>query len=181
MAILTAAPSKSGLSLATRIGLAFIASLFVMSCNSRKKDTDTVSTTPLTSEGGVDSTPMSFDATGSDSGKIDGLVTVHFGYDKANLDSGAKNDIKTNAEWMKRNASAKVQIEGHCDSRGSIEYNLALGERRAKAVRDYLVSSGVPASRVSTISYGKERPLDPSENEAAWAKNRRANFVPSGQ
>jgi peptidoglycan-associated lipoprotein len=122
---------------------------------------------------------MAFDPMGSDSGKISGLVTVHFGYDKSSLDSGAKKDIATNVQWMKANASAKVQIEGHCDNRGTIEYNVALGERRANAVKAYMVSMGIPADRLSVISYGKEKPLESGDNEAAWAKNRRANFVPA--
>ena len=80
---------------------------------------------------------------------------------------------------MKKNANTKVQIEGHCDSRGSIEYNVALGERRANSVKDYMLSLGLGSNRLATISYGEEKPLVSAENEAAWKKNRRANFVPS--
>lgn len=127
----------------------------------------------------VDSTAMSFDAAGSDSGKIDGLKTVFFDYDKATLSSEAKKTIQGNVEWMKKNANTKVQIEGHCDNRGSIEYNVALGERRANSVKDYMMSLGLASNRLATISYGEEKPLVTSENESAWKKNRRANFVPS--
>ncbi|MEN0057878.1 MAG: peptidoglycan-associated lipoprotein Pal, partial [Bdellovibrio sp.] len=107
------------------------------------------------------------------------LVTVRFGYDKSSLDSQAKKDIATNVAWMKANPTVNVQIEGHCDARGTIEYNVALGERRANAVKAYMASLGIPGNRLSVISYGKEKPLDSADTEAAWAKNRRANFVPA--
>jgi peptidoglycan-associated lipoprotein len=129
----------------------------------------------------IDQTPMGFDPQGSDSGKIDGLSSVNFEYDKAALTEKAKKQLASNANWIKAHDKTNLQVEGHCDSRGSIEYNLALGERRAKAVKNYLVSMGVAAARLSVISYGKEKPLDSSESEAAYAKNRRANFVPLNQ
>jgi peptidoglycan-associated lipoprotein len=138
---------------------------------------ESATTTPESSA--VDSAAMSFDPAGSDSGKIDGLKTVFFDYDKATLSSEAKKTIQGNAEWMKKNTGAKVQIEGHCDNRGSIEYNVALGERRANSVKDYMMSLGVAGNRLATISYGEEKPLVSSESESAWKKNRRANFVPS--
>lgn len=128
--------------------------------------------------GGVDSTSMSFDPQGSDSGRIEGLVTVNFGYDRSSLDNAAREKLRGNAQWMQNNPNVRVQIEGHCDARGSIEYNIALGERRANAVRDYLMSQGVSADRLSVISYGKEKPLAMGDSEAAYAQNRRANFVP---
>jgi len=118
------------------------------------------------------------DPMGSDSGKINGLNTVFFDYDKATLTSDAKSKLAANATWIKNNPSYTVQIEGHTDSRGSVEYNLSLGERRAKSVKSYLEGLGVDAKRMTIISYGEEKPLVPGDNEAAWAKNRRANFVP---
>jgi peptidoglycan-associated lipoprotein len=124
---------------------------------------------------------MGFDPQGSDSGKIDGLGSINFEYDKSALTEKAKKQLATNAGWIKAHDKTNLQVEGHCDGRGSIEYNLALGERRAKAVKNYLVSMGVAAARLSVISYGKEKPLDSSESEAAYAKNRRANFVPLNQ
>jgi len=127
----------------------------------------------------IESTPMSFDPAGSDSGKITGLTTVHFGYDKSNLDGTAKKELAQNVDWMKKNTAVKVQIEGHCDNRGTIEYNVALGERRANAVKAYMVSLGIAADRLSTISYGKEKPVATGDSEADYAKNRRANFVPA--
>lgn len=158
------------------IGISFI--------NCRGKQEKSEETTPTeattTQESpAVDSAAMSFDPAGSDSGKIDGLKTVFFDYDKATLSEGAKKIIHGNADWMKKNAGTKIQIEGHCDNRGSIEYNVALGERRANAVKDYMMSLGLAGNRLATISYGEEKPLVSSENESAWKKNRRANFVPS--
>lgn len=128
----------------------------------------------------IDSTAMSFDAAGSDSGNIAGLRTVQFEYDKSSLSNESRQVIQGNVEWMKSN-SARVQIEGHTDSRGSIEYNVALGERRANSVKNYMISLGIKADRLSTISYGEEKPLDSAESDSAWAKNRRANFLPVGQ
>ncbi|MAF92100.1 MAG: OmpA family protein [Bdellovibrionota bacterium] len=121
---------------------------------------------------------LNFDSMGSDSGNIAGLTTVNFGYDQATITASARAELNQNAEWINNNPNVTVQIEGHCDARGSIEYNLALGERRARAVKDYLVSQGVDGSRLSIISYGKEKLLDSSDSESAHMKNRRANFVP---
>lgn len=127
----------------------------------------------------VDASPMNYAATGSDSGSIAGLSTVTFEYDKSTLSSGEKAKLKGNVEWMKKNSSAKMLIEGHCDQRGSTEYNLSLGERRANAVKKMLVDAGIATARLSTVSYGKEKLLATGDSEAEMAKNRRANFVPS--
>ncbi len=150
----------------------------IFGCKGREKSSSDASGETPVAQDSVDSSAMNFDAQGSDSGKIAGLSTVYFGFDKSSLTSEARDTLKGNAEWMKSNPKVSIQIEGHTDSRGSIEYNLALGERRANAVKAYLKSLGVPTSRMKTISYGKERPLVQGENEEAWAKNRRANFVP---
>lgn len=122
--------------------------------------------------------PLDSDPQGSDSGKIQGLNTVHFEYDKDRLTSEAKKQLAENADWIKSHANFTIQVEGHTDARGSIEYNLALGERRAKSVKSYLQGLGIDPKRVTIISYGKEKPVDNSDGEAAWGKNRRANFVP---
>lgn len=161
-----------------RLAFALVTCALVVGCKGKSTKTDEVQTTPLTGDQSINSTPMSFDAQGSDSGKIDGLSTINFDYDKSNLSGDAKKKLAGNADWMKKNGGVKVQIEGHCDARGSIEYNLALGERRANSVKSYLVSQGIPADRLSTISYGKEKPLVQGDDESAYAKNRRANFVP---
>ena len=121
---------------------------------------------------------LSLDLNGdSDSNKAGGLQTVYFAFESSNLESSAKDTMKANAEFLKTNSNVDIQVEGHCDERGGRQYNLALGERRAKAVRDYLVAMGVEAKRVSTISYGNERALAEGHDESAWSKNRRANFV----
>jgi len=105
------------------------------------------------------------------------LQPVFFGLDASEVDGAGQKVLEANAEILKRYASWQISIEGHCDERGTAEYNLALGERRALAARNYLVSLGVAADRVKTVSYGKEFPFDPGHTEAAWAKNRRAHFV----
>ena len=102
---------------------------------------------------------------------------IHFDYDDFSLRPDAKKILNKIAEWMIQNTNAYILIEGNCDERGTIEYNLALGERRAKSAKKYLVQLGVSPKRISTISYGKERPLDPGHNEEAWAKNRRDHFL----
>ena len=98
---------------------------------------------------------------------------VFFGFDKSDLTTEAQATLNRQAAWLKKYATAKVTIEGHCDERGTREYNLALGERRATAAKNYLVAAGIPAARISTVSYGKERPAVVGSNEAAWAQNRR--------
>ncbi|MCM2322144.1 MAG: OmpA family protein [Oligoflexia bacterium] len=113
----------------------------------------------------------------SDSGKAMGLQTVQFPYDSFTLDAEGKQLLEANAQILKDKGSAKIQIEGHCDQRGGIQYNIALGEKRANATKGYLVDKGIAADRITTISFGKERPIDPATTEEAYAKNRRANFV----
>ena len=160
-----------------------VATLLVVGCSSKKKveEEQTLTNPEPVAEEQVNNQPMSFDPAGSDSGSINGLVTVNFEYDKAALTAEAKAGLKGNAEWLKTNAKVNIQIEGHCDSRGSIEYNLSLGERRAQSVKNYLTGLGVAGSRLTIISYGEEKPLVNAETEEAWAKNRRANFVPLAQ
>jgi|YNPNPStandDraft_1061719.scaffolds.fasta_scaffold00353_26 peptidoglycan-associated lipoprotein len=102
---------------------------------------------------------------------------IYFDFDKYDLTPRAREILADKAHFMKRFPTVKVLIEGHCDERGTSEYNLALGERRANAAKQYLIHLGIAENRISTISYGKERPVDPGHNEAAWAKNRRAHFV----
>jgi peptidoglycan-associated lipoprotein len=105
------------------------------------------------------------------------LGDVHFDLDSAALTEEARRQIEQHALWLQNHRDVRVTLEGHCDERGTVEYNLALGDQRARAVRDYLVSLGVAADRLRTVSYGKERPLDPASNEAAWARNRRVHFT----
>jgi peptidoglycan-associated lipoprotein len=105
------------------------------------------------------------------------LVDIHFDFDKYAIRPRDAEILDANARWLRANANAMVLIEGHCDERGTEEYNLALGDRRAKAAIDYLVAQGIAPARMVTISYGKERPQCGDHNEACWAKNRRAHFL----
>lgn len=102
---------------------------------------------------------------------------IHFDFDKSFIREDAKPVLSQVADYLKKNKGAKMQIEGHCDERGTAEYNMALGDRRAESARAYLASLGIPSSALSTVSFGEEKPVDPGHNEAAWAKNRRAHFV----
>ena len=113
----------------------------------------------------------------SDSGKAMGLQTVHFPYDSFVFDESAKGTLSSNATILKDKTNLKIQIEGHCDQRGGIQYNIALGEKRANATRKYLQDMGIAGDRMTVISFGKEKPLDTGTSEEAYAKNRRANFV----
>jgi peptidoglycan-associated lipoprotein len=105
------------------------------------------------------------------------LQPVYYDYDSAEVSGEAQQALAANADVLKKNPTWVISIEGHCDERGTAEYNLALGERRALAARSYLVSLGLSPDRMRTVSYGKEFPFDPNHTEAAWAKNRRAHFV----
>jgi peptidoglycan-associated lipoprotein len=120
------------------------------------------------SAGGVDSVEDKLAAVGN---------TVYFGYDSAVLDGNSQATLYRQAAFLKGNPSLTVTIEGHCDERGTREYNLALGERRAAAARDYLLAQGVDPARIRVISYGKERPVAAGSNETSWSKNRRAATV----
>lgn len=104
------------------------------------------------------------------------LRDVHFAFDSYSLDGTARGILAENAEWLRAHPNARVQVEGHCDERGTNEYNMALGAKRAQSAADHLKSLGVENSRLSTVSYGEELPVDPAHNESAWARNRRAHF-----
>ncbi len=101
---------------------------------------------------------------------------IYFDFDRSEIKPEAEQTLKKKAQWLKKNPEYAVRIEGHCDERGTNEYNLALGERRANAAKNYLMSLGISKDRITTISYGEERPADPRHNEDAWAKNRRDEF-----
>jgi len=107
----------------------------------------------------------------------DALKPIYFAFDKSDIRPGDAKVLDANAAYLKANADQLVLIEGHCDERGTAEYNLALGERRAKAAMNYLVSNGVEAGRITTISYGKERPVCSEHNEACWSRNRNDTFL----
>jgi peptidoglycan-associated lipoprotein len=105
------------------------------------------------------------------------LQDAFFDFDDFTLRNDAKSALDNDAKYLEKNAGARINVEGHCDERGSVEYNLALGEKRAKSAKDYLVSYGIAANRITTISYGKERPFAQGHDESAWSQNRRAHFV----
>ncbi|HSA95106.1 MAG TPA: peptidoglycan-associated lipoprotein Pal [Acidobacteriota bacterium] len=105
------------------------------------------------------------------------LANIYFDYDKYAVREDAKPVLDGNSAWLSRWKTVKILVEGHCDERGTEEYNLALGEKRAKAAQDYLIGLGISADRIKIISYGKSQPMDPGHNEAAWQKNRRDQFL----
>lgn len=108
--------------------------------------------------------------------KVEQFKTVYFDFDKYNLRPDAKTNVEFDYNLLNQYPDAIVEIQGNCDERGTVEYNLSLGQKRADAVKDYLVNLGVSPDRLKTISYGKERPVDTGHNEAAWTKNRRCEF-----
>ena len=129
------------------------------------------------SEKKVESVTSSDIASEYAAGKEGMFADIMFDYDKYDVKDSYKSELQAVAEWMTKNNSAKLSVEGNCDDRGTNEYNLALGDRRAKAVRDYLVSLGVASSRIETISYGEEKQVCTDQSEECWAKNRRAHFI----
>ena len=131
---------------------------------------------PLAAAPGV-APPLSRPVAPQEFRAVDALADIHFDFDKYDIRSGDARILDENARWMKTNADYLVIIEGHADERGTNEYNLALGERRAKVTMNYLVAQGVLAGRMTLISYGEERPLCTEKNEGCWSRNRRAHFL----
>ena len=156
--------------------------LFDAACATKPKDTSDSSGSGSSSSGSdVSSEGTITETTGSGivSGSQEDLIVnvgdrVFFGYDSSDLDSDALELLQDQVAWLKQNSDVTVTIEGHCDERGTREYNLALGEKRAQAVKNYLIGLGINPDRVSTISYGKERPAVVGSNDGAWAQNRRS-------
>ena len=105
------------------------------------------------------------------------LKEVYFNYNRSDIRPDARATLKSDAAWLKSNPAVRAQIEGHCDERGTTDYNMALGAKRAQAVKDYLVNLGIPAARLSTISYGKEAPVCKENSESCWQRNRRGRFI----
>jgi len=133
--------------------------------------------TPSTTPGTTTPTPSGTPGAETPGAQLSDLATVYFALDSSTLDEAAQAVLDRNAKLLRDNASWTVTIAGHCDERGTVEYNQALGERRALAVRDYLVAAGVPESRLRTVSYGKEMPAVDGHDESAWSRNRRAEFA----
>jgi peptidoglycan-associated lipoprotein len=143
-----------------------------MGCSSTPEKEE--GTTPTNSEFREAQTPPESDQMG---GKLAGFQTVYFEYDKSDIREDARAALRQNADKLNAGNYGTVTIEGHCDERGSTEYNLALGERRANAVKRYLVDLGVPANNLRTVSFGEERPAVQGHDESAWRYNRRADFT----
>ena len=168
--------SKKMLYLATLVVL--VLGLSLTGCSKKKPDTSASQVTSTEAAGTAE--PLETLET-EDSGIMEGrtsgpMVPVYFEFDSSSIAGEQVQRIETNADFIKENPALKIRIEGNCDPRGTQEYNLALGERRAQAAAQYLVNLGIGADRLSTVSYGKERPLDPGTSDAAYAKNRRDEF-----
>jgi peptidoglycan-associated lipoprotein len=188
------------------VGLVVVMTVLAPACRSTKKKTvtptatvatDTAPAVPVVPETKVDTQPPDFvqetpKPTVEDLPRdIEALNRVvqdrglirdaFFGYDESTLSSDAQAALTTSANWLKTNANYNVLIEGHCDERGTEQYNLALGDRRASIARDYLITLGVDAGRIRTVSYGEERAFDTGHSEEAWAVNRRAHLVLVGR
>lgn len=134
----------------------------------------------VTTDEGTGGAPMGGIVPGSQADFVQQLMgqdTIYFDTDRANIDSLDQQALAAQAAWLQRYPGKRITLEGHCDERGTREYNLALGERRANAAKNYLVSLGVEAGRITTVSYGKERPIAMGSDEDSWAKNRRAVTV----
>jgi peptidoglycan-associated lipoprotein len=160
---------------------AFGAALVIGGCSSKKNTTGVDglnnpngSMTDSSSSGG---SLDQFKKTGSLGGDQGPLSDIHFAYNEYTIEAQDGSVLKSNASWLQAHMQSRVQVEGHCDDRGSEEYNIALGAKRAQAARDYLVTLGIAASRISTISYGKELPLCTEHDESCWAQNRRDHFA----
>lgn len=149
------------------------------------KSADASDTQPLPAEAGIKTQPVKEDTVADqmpqgfeNAAKLESaLERIFFDFDSYLLAPAARGKLTKNAEVMKKNGGARIRIEGHCDERGSDEYNLALGEKRARSAMQYLVTLGIAADRLSIISYGEEKPADSGHDKAAWAKNRRDEFV----
>jgi len=130
---------------------------------------------PMDSGGGIGEDILNTGA----SGEGGPLADILFDFDQATLSPDAQSTLERHALWLQTHRDLRVTIEGHCDERGTVEYNLALGDQRAQVAREYLIGLGVSPERLTAVSFGKERPLDPGHNEGAWARNRRDHFVVS--
>lgn len=154
--------------------LLVVSSLVFVSCSSddAKKKGDSI-----VSDAGADG-DFTMELNGdSDSNTAGPISTVYFGFDSSKVGSSAREILNKNAEYLKAIKSVDIRVEGHADERGGIQYNIALGERRARAIKDYLVALGIDEGRIDIVTYGKERPVSFGHDEDSWGKNRRGNFV----
>lgn len=163
----------------TALILTLLMTFGLSSCGSQNKKSKGAADSGVTTEDqNIGSQGMDFELNGdSDSGKAGALATVYFDFNRSSLTSSTRDVLNSNANFLKDHPSVEIQVEGHADERGGVQYNLALGEKRAQAVKQYLISMGVSSSKITTISFGKERPIAFGHDDSAWSKNRRANFV----
>jgi peptidoglycan-associated lipoprotein len=131
----------------------------------------------LGDQSGIESSVLPEPIRGQNAQEIPELKRIYFSFDSASLLEPAKEQLRMNAQWLQGNPGMQIQVEGHCDQRGTADYNYALGQRRADASRQYLISLGIDPGRLHTISYGSERPEDASGGEMSWARNRRVQFL----
>ena len=162
----------------TRYLIIILFALFLAACETVPKESTTSTTSSSSSSAAVEIVDGVY--VGSDTVEmlaVDVPDRIFFAYDSYTLTKAAQNTLEKQAKWLKANGSATIAIEGHADERGTREYNLALGDRRANAAKDYLMTQGISSSRVTTISFGKERPVNSGSNKKAWAQNRRSVTV----
>jgi peptidoglycan-associated lipoprotein len=169
--------------LLTAVALAALITTGGVGCGSKKKGTgdDAFGGAGGLGEEGVGGSLRDHQAGGVGGGDSGPLRDVTFDYDSSELREDARGTLRENAAWLQSHTGASVEVEGHCDERGTVEYNLALGAKRARTVRDYLAALGVADARLTTISYGEELPLCYEQNEGCWQRNRRAHFVVRGE
>jgi peptidoglycan-associated lipoprotein len=176
-------PWVKGLSIL--IGLVLVMAL--SGCGSHAKNVKTENVPPAPAVAGEEQgTPEAVGESGLEALKNNAqaesaLNPIYFDFNTYNLKPEAETILNKTSAWLSKNPTVKIKIEGNCDERGTAEYNLALGDRRANSAKEYLIKIGVAANRLETVSWGKEKPLDPGHNEAAWAKNRRDDFNPTSQ
>jgi peptidoglycan-associated lipoprotein len=161
------------------VALGLLVAVVGVGCSAKKKGAEAGAGGGLGEEGlaGAGSLERFKKGAGLGGGEEGPLKDVHFAFDAYELDEPSRNVLRDNGNWLKEHAQAKVEVEGHCDERGTVEYNLALGAKRARAAKEYLVALGISADRLTTISYGEELPLCREHDEACWQKNRRVHFV----
>ena len=161
------------------VAVVSLGAMLAMGCSSKKttgvNGADGTSGIGTGNIGGTDDKALSSGSLGSN--EKGPLSDIHFAYNEYTIEPQDGSVLRSNASWLQNNGQTRVQVEGHCDERGSEEYNIALGAKRAQAAKDYLVTLGIPGSRISTISYGKELPACQDHDESCWAQNRRDHFA----
>jgi peptidoglycan-associated lipoprotein len=170
----------SGSTIARAVVVVSLGAMLVMGCSSKKKPNginDANGANGIGTNGVGGSNTPGFDTGSLGKNEHGPLNDIHFAYNEYTIEAQDGSVLRSNASWLQTNAQTRVQVEGHCDERGSEEYNIALGAKRAQAAKDYLVTLGIPGSRISTISYGKELPTCQDHDESCWSQNRRDHFA----